>query len=70
MCCIHGRSQNLKISEVWGGVNPLGSTPAATRFVADFPDKAEKSLNYPAIFDCTDKRNTPFKSVWYTHNNN
>ncbi len=56
-------------------LNPLGLTPVA-RFVADFPDKAKKSLNYSAIFDRTDKSNTPFESVRglllfvYTHNNN
>ncbi len=44
--------------------------------MADFPDKAEMSLNYSAFFDCTDKSNTPFESVRglllfvYTHNNN
>ncbi len=54
-------------------VNPLGSMPVDTRFVADFP---EKGLNYSAIFDRTDKSNTPFESVRglllfvYTHNNN
>ncbi len=49
--------------------------PVDTRFVADFLDKAEMSLNYSAIFDRTDKSNTPFESVRglilfvYTHNN-
>ncbi len=48
-------------------INLLGSTNAYTRFVADFPDKAEMSLNYSAIFDRTDKRNTPFESVKLIH---
>ncbi len=57
-------------------INPLGSRNTDTRFVADFPDKDEKSLNYSAIFDRTDKSNTPFESVRglllfvYTHNKN
>ncbi len=43
--------------------NPLGLKNADMRFVADFPDKAEMSLNYSAFFDRTDKSNTPFESV-------
>ncbi len=44
--------------------------------MADFPDKAEISLNYSAIFDRRDKNNKPFESVRglllfvYTHINN
>ncbi len=55
---------------------PLVSTNANTRFLADFLDKAKLSLNYSAIFDRTDKSNTPFESVKglllfaYTHNKN
>ncbi len=41
----------------------MGPTNADTHFVADFPDKAEMSLNYSAIFDRTDKSNTPFESL-------
>ncbi len=44
-------------------INPLGLTPAVTGFEVDFPDNAEKSLNYSVIFDHTDKSNTSFKSV-------
>lgn len=56
--------------------NALESTPAAMHFVTGLPDKAEKSLNYSAIFDRTDKSITPFKSVRglllciYTYNKN
>ncbi len=42
-------------------INPLGSRNADTRFVADFPDKDEKSLNYSAIFDRTDKSNNTIR---------